>query len=71
MTSAVAVKKSAQDSQLEMLALIGTAIALTLEKPHKILSVQELNMHPETPLYILNPWSMEGRFQLFSSHRVR
>lgn len=55
----------------EILAAIAAAVAITLQKPHKILSVEESPQQLEAPMYVLNPWSMEGRFQHFGSHKVR
>ena len=55
----------------EVMAVIAAAVALVLDKPHRILAVQQLTIPQDTVLYVLNPWSMEGRFQIFRSHRVR
>lgn len=55
----------------ETTALIAAAVAMAIQKPHKIVSIQESQLELDVPLYILNPWSMEGRFQHFSSHKIR
>ena len=55
----------------EILAAIAVAVAMTLKRPHKILSLEENSLKLEAPLYVLNPWSMEGRFHHFGSHKVR
>lgn len=55
----------------EVLAAIGAAVALALQKPHRILSVQQLVIPQDATLFVLNPWSMEGRFQIFRSHQIR
>ena len=52
-------------------ALIAAAVSLALEKPHRIVSVQESSLQLDVPVFVLNPWSMEGRFQHFGSHKVR
>ena len=55
----------------DVMAVIAAAVALVLDTPHRILAVQHLAIPQDTVLYVLNPWSMEGRFQIFRSHRVR
>ena len=55
----------------EIVAAIAAAVALALKKPHRIVSVKESTLNVEAPVFILNPWSMEGRFQHFGSHKVR
>ena len=55
----------------ETLALVAAAVAVTIEGPHHLLSVQQLLVPQDTTLYILNPWSMEGRFEIFRSHHLR
>jgi hypothetical protein len=55
----------------ETLALIGAAVALALHKPAKILSATPAAITLDTELFILNPWSMQGRFQHFRSHSTR
>ncbi len=55
----------------EILAVIAAAVTLSLKRPHKILSVEETSLQLEVPMFVLNPWSMEGRFHHFGSHKVR
>ncbi|MCG3205041.1 MAG: hypothetical protein KCHDKBKB_01758 [Elusimicrobia bacterium] len=55
----------------EVLAAIAAAVAISLKRPHKILTVEETSLQLEAPMYVLNPWSMEGRFHHFGSHKVR
>lgn len=55
----------------EILAAIAAAVAITLKRPHKIVSVEEASLQLEVPMFVLNPWSMEGRFHHFGSHKVR
>jgi hypothetical protein len=59
------------DKNGPVIALIAAAVALVLEKPHRIVSIQESSLQLDVPVFVLNPWSMEGRFQHFGSHKVR
>lgn len=67
--SSVGIKKLVIEG--EILAAIAAAVALSLKRPHKILSVEERPLQLEVPMFVLNPWSMEGRFHHFGSHKVR
>ena len=53
------------------MAVIAASVAITLDEPHRIKSVQQLIVPQDTTVYMLNPWSMEGRFSIFRSHRTR
>jgi len=59
-----------QNVSPEVTAVIAAAVALALDKPHRVLSVK-LAVPQDTTLFVLNPWPMEGRFEIFRSHRVR
>jgi hypothetical protein len=51
----------------EILAVIAAAIAVVLDKPHRVVSVQPARAHmPE-----VNVWAMEGRMEQFMSHKIR
>ena len=51
----------------EILAVIAAAIAAVLDKPHKVVAIQQATaLAPEG-----NVWAMEGRVEQFLSHRVR
>jgi hypothetical protein len=51
----------------EMLAVIAAAIAVILDRPHRVVSVQQaVALAPEG-----NAWAREGRVEQFLSHRVR
>ncbi len=59
-----------------IVALIAAAVSLALQKPHRIVSIEgssskENSFQVDAPIFVLNPWSMEGRFQHFGSHKVR
>jgi len=51
----------------ETAAVIAAAIAAVLGSPHRLLSVSPAN----APASNLNVWAIEGRTQIFQSHRVR
>jgi hypothetical protein len=51
----------------EIIAVIAAAIAVTIEKPHRILHVR----HAAFPVPYFNVWAFEGRVQLAASHRIR
>jgi hypothetical protein len=53
----------------EIAAVIAAAVATLLDRPHRVLAVQQVNM-PEVISH-LNVWAYEGRTQIFTSHRVR
>ena len=64
----VAVGSSARTTvEAEIVAVIAAAIAATLGRPYKLVSVQPVAV--QTPHF--NAWAFEGRTQIFSSHRVR
>jgi hypothetical protein len=51
----------------ETVALVAAAVAMVLGRPHRLLGVQ-----PVTPVVSwVNAWVMEGRFQHYSSHKIR
>jgi hypothetical protein len=51
----------------EIIAVIAAAVAVVLAKPFRLVSVQKV----ETPVPYLNVWALEGRTQIFQSHKVR
>lgn len=51
----------------ETVAVIAAAIAVMLGRPYRLLSVNPV----ATPAPHLNVWAMEGRTQIFMSHKVR
>lgn len=50
----------------ETLAVIAAAVAVSIEHPHRIVQVRG----PRESLW-LQAWSVEGRRQIFQSHRIR
>ncbi|MBL9138589.1 MAG: hypothetical protein JNK85_22160 [Verrucomicrobiales bacterium] len=51
----------------EVLALIAAAVAVVLGRPHRLLDVQKA----APAVTWVNAWAIEGRFQHYSSHKVR
>jgi hypothetical protein len=51
----------------EIAAVIAAAVAVFLDKPYRLVSVHQV----ETPVPYLNVWALEGRTQIFQSHKVR
>lgn len=53
----------------EIVAVIAAAVAVVLDRPHRVLAVRQVNV-PETISHV-NVWAFEGRTQIFTSHKVR
>ncbi|SPE59077.1 hypothetical protein SBV1_30013 [Verrucomicrobia bacterium] len=51
----------------EIAAVIAAAVAVMLDRPHRLVSVQQV----QTPVPYLNVWALEGRTQIFQSHKIR
>ncbi|HVM49436.1 MAG TPA: hypothetical protein VMU04_15515 [Candidatus Acidoferrum sp.] len=51
----------------ELAAVIAAAVAVTFDRPHRLVSVQQV----QTPVPYLNVWALEGRTQIFHSHKIR
>lgn len=52
----------------EMAAVIAAAVSVVLDRPFRLVSVQQVTV-PVVPH--LNVWAVEGRTQIFMSHKVR
>lgn len=51
----------------EIVALIAAAVAAVLNRPHRLIGVEKV-----APVVSwVNAWAIEGRFQHYSSHKVR
>lgn len=59
------VRPAAAES--ETLALIAAAVAVVLGRPHRVLDVKKA----APAVTWVNAWAIEGRFQHYSSHKVR
>lgn len=53
--------------EAETVAVIAAAIAAVLDQPYRLLSVQPV----PSPAPHLNVWALEGRTQIFQSHKIR
>lgn len=51
----------------EIVAVIAAAIAVLFDRPCRLVSVQQVT----APAPHLNVWALEGRTQIFQSHKVR
>jgi hypothetical protein len=52
----------------QIAAVIAAAVSIVLDRPYRLVSVQQVSV-PVAPH--LNVWAMEGRTQIFMSHKVR
>ncbi len=51
----------------ELAAVIGAAVAVMFDQPHRVLSVEKIQLAaPQS-----NVWAYEGRSEIFHSHKVR
>jgi len=51
----------------ELVAIISAAVAAVLDRPYRLVSVQPVAV----PVPHLNVWALEGRTQIFQSHKIR
>ncbi len=51
----------------DVVALIAAAVAMVVNRPHRVIGVQPAGL----AVAWVNAWAIEGRFQHYSSHRVR
>ena len=52
----------------EIVAVISAAVAAVLDRPYRLVSVQPW---AAPPVPHLNVWALEGRTQIFQSHKIR
>jgi hypothetical protein len=52
----------------QLAAVIAAAVSVVLDRPYRLVSVQQVTV-PVVPH--LNVWAVEGRTQIFMSHKVR
>lgn len=52
----------------QLAAVIAAAVSVALDRPYRLVSVQQVTV-PVVPH--LNVWAVEGRTQIFMSHKVR
>lgn len=53
--------------EAETVAVISAAIAAIFDRPYRLVSVQPV----AAPVPHLNVWALEGRTQIFQSHKIR
>jgi hypothetical protein len=53
--------------EAETVAIISAAIAAIFDRPYRLVSVQPVPV----PVPHLNVWALEGRTQIFQSHKIR
>jgi hypothetical protein len=63
--SSVSGVHTALDS--ELVAVISAAVAAVLDRPYRLVSVEPA----AAPVPHLNVWALEGRTQIFQSHKIR
>ena len=51
----------------ELVAVISAAVAAVLDRPYRLVSVEPIT----APVPHLNVWALEGRTQIFQSHKIR
>jgi hypothetical protein len=61
------VQRVATGVEPEIAAVIAAAVAVLFDRPYRLVSVQQVS----TPVPHLNVWALEGRTQIFQSHKVR
>jgi hypothetical protein len=66
-SGASASHKVATEVAPEIAAVIAAAVAMVFKQPYRLVSVQQV----ATPVPHLNVWALEGRTQIFQSHRIR
>ena len=52
----------------QIAAVIAAAVSIAIDRPYRLVSVQQVSV-PVVPH--LNVWAVEGRTQIFMSHKVR
>ena len=55
----------------EIVAVVAAAVHALIQEPHRILSISQAGDRAGQLTQEIQAWSMEGRRQIFQSHRVR
>ncbi len=66
-SSASSPQRVATGVEPEIAAVIAAAVAVLFNQPYRLVSVQQV----ATPVPHLNVWALEGRTQIFQSHKIR
>jgi len=69
LTSRAPAAKAQEGIAPHLLAVIAAALDTVIKAPHLVHSVRELT--PDESAFDSLNWSIEGRRQIFSSHRIR
>ena len=65
--SAAAPHKVTTGVAPEIVAVIAAAVAIVFDRPYRLVSVHQV----APPVPYLNVWALEGRTQIFQSHKIR
>ena len=65
--SATSAHRVATAVEPEIAAVIAAAVSVLCNRPYRLVSVQQVT----TPVPYLNVWALEGRTQIFQSHKIR
>lgn len=60
-------QRVATSASPEIAAVIAAAVAVALDQPHRLVSVQQV----QAGVPYVNVWALEGRTQIFQSHKIR
>jgi hypothetical protein len=63
----IAATPAQETFDAELVSIIAAAVACVLDRPHRVLDIRKVT----GPGAWVNPWAIEGRFQHYSSHKVR
>lgn len=66
-SSATSAHRVATAVEPEIAAVIAAAVSVLCNRPYRLVSVQQVT----TPVPYLNVWALEGRTQIFQSHKIR
>ncbi len=64
---AITVSSAPETFDAELVSIIAAAVACVLDRPHRVLDIKKVASSGAW----VNPWAIEGRFQHYSSHKVR
>jgi hypothetical protein len=66
-TAAAGSQHVATEADPEIAAVIAAAVSVLFKRPYRLVSVQQV----ASPVPHLNVWALEGRTQIFQSHKIR
>ncbi|MFY9925084.1 MAG: hypothetical protein ABSF76_07270 [Opitutaceae bacterium] len=62
------LQRASTSVEAPIVAIIAAAVSVYLDRPYRLVSVQQVSVPVVSHL---NVWAVEGRTQIFMSHRVR